>query len=125
RCFEDALALLDLPLQRGLRFPGFAQIAHRFSRADDLSRLRFHRRYADGGVHGTAVPGDPDGLMVLDHAAVADLVQYAVHFVPQPVRHDDIDALADRLIGAIAEQAFRRLVPAGDDAVERFGHDGI
>ena len=66
RRLEDALALLDLLVERRLRPLALADVARGLGGADDLSRHRPDRGDAERDVHRPAVLVQPQGLVLLD-----------------------------------------------------------
>ncbi len=111
--------------QRFLRFLSRGNIARNLGGADDRSRLRPDRRDAEGHIDLPSIFAGANGFVVIDFFATSYSVQGGVSFAPQIAGNDDIDAIADRFPGGKSEHAFRGRIPAGDDAIEGFGHDCI
>ncbi|MFK4673424.1 hypothetical protein ABIF37_005827 [Bradyrhizobium diazoefficiens] len=125
RGLENALALLDLPIERHLRSLPLGDVAGHLGRADDLALGRSQRDLAQHHVDGLTALVQPYGLLLVDDLAVAGAGQILGDIVTLIVRHDDVDGTADRLVGGVAEDALGRAVPGRDGAVERLGDDGV
>ncbi len=72
-----------------------------------------------------AILAPPYRVVVVDLRADTDLREHHVLFALKVLGDEHANGTADRLIGAIAEHAFRGLVPRGDDAVQILADDGI
>ena len=83
------------------------------------------RRDAERDLDRAAVLAPPHRLVVLDPLAAADPAQDILHLAGAVGRHDQVDVLADGLLGRISEQALGGRIPAGDGAVERLRHDRV
>ena len=96
-----------------------------FGRTDDLAGLIADRRDRQGDIDEPAVLRLADRLVMVDPLAVAQAAQDHRLFVPT-VRGDDQGyRLTDRLLGSIAEQASRTVIPRRDRAVERLTDDRV
>ena len=125
RRLEDALALLDLPIERLLRSPGLADIVRDLGHADDLSGYRSDRRDAERDLDLSAVLVPPQGLVLLDCFTARYAAEDIAHLRAPVGRNDDVDVLADRFHSSISKQPFGGRIPCGDGAVEGLGDDGV
>ena len=75
----------------------------------------------------TEVPSlaQPHGFVLLDGFAPTDPADDVVDFAQPVRRHDQRDVPADGFCRGVAEQALGGRTPAGDQAVERLGDDGV
>ncbi len=110
--------------QRLLRHLLRGDIAGNAGGADDRSRLRPDRGDAERDVDPPVILIDANRFVV-DSFANSYFVPKALGLASQRVRNDDVDAAADRFLRGKSEQPLGGRIPAGDDAVERFGHDRI
>jgi hypothetical protein len=72
-----------------------------------------------------AVLRDAHRFEVLDALAACEPLEYPLLFVPELLRNDDRDRLADHLLRRVAEQPPRTAVPRRDASVERFADDRV
>src|SRR5579872_1200266 len=94
-------------------------------RPDDLSLGIANRGDRDRDVQPASVFGDTDGFKVIDSFAATNLRQDVGDFVRLFCRREDGDRFSDHLLGGVAVDALRALVPRSHDAVEVLTDDGI
>ncbi len=92
---------------------------------DDLALGVADRRDGERDVDDGAVLPPPLRLVVVDLLAAADAAEDALGVLDGLGRHEHGDVPADDLLGGVAEDAFRPLVPARDDAVEVLRGDDV
>jgi hypothetical protein len=69
--------------------------------------------------------GPTNGFEMLDALPGAQTAEDLAFLILELRRDDDGNRLSDGFVGGKSENAFCSGVPAGDDAVEVFGDDGV
>src|SRR5215475_14288894 len=67
----------------------------------------------------------PNGFIVLDALVASDALKNHRFFIVPVGWNQKRNRLADGLVGRIAEEPLRALVPARDDAIEVLAYDGV
>src|SRR5579859_4531549 len=100
-------------------------VASNLGRADDAAVSVLDRRDAEGDVDERSVLSTADGFEVLQTLTPGDLGEDLL-FLGEPFHgNDEGDGPADGLRRGISEEVFGPTVPAGDDAIESLGDDGV
>jgi hypothetical protein len=111
--------------QRRHRAIAFGDIARHLRRADDVAGLVAHRRNRERNVDPATVLPHANGLEVVDPLAGSDAGEDVRFFVLALGRNEDVDRLADQLVGRIAEDPLGRGIAGLDDAVEVFRENRV
>src|SRR3546814_5168175 len=110
-CSSDLLSLGD--------------VAGDLRRAGDLPLAILDRRHGQRDVDQASVLALPNGFIMVGALAAPDARQ-DLRFLVLMIRwNQDQDRLADDLVGRIAEEPLRTLIPARDDAVEVLAYDRV
>ena len=100
RRLDDTAALLDLLRERRLRLVPFGDVACNRAGAGDGSGRRLDRRNTERNIDGRTSFVEARGLERIDLFASPHFPQQIAQFGSPIVRHDDVDAAADRLLRA-------------------------
>ena len=103
----------------------FGDVAGDGRAGHDLAVGVLDRAHGERDVEAGTVLAQPDGLEMVDPAALAQGLVDDFQLSPELGRHDQVDHLADRFLGGVSVELFRTLVPAYDQAVDAFEQDGV
>ena len=103
------------------RRPALSDVAGDKRCADYRSRGIAGQRHRDRHRNPRAVLAQALGVEWIDLPTIGERGEDSVDLLAPLLRNDHPNALANRLVGAIAEQALGALVPTEDRARDRFG----
>ena len=78
-----------------------------------------YRVLPEFNIPESTVPGDPDGVEVLDWVLVKGVREQRAMFVDAVRRDDHLDLAADRYCGRVSIEPLRCRIPGRDCAVDR------
>lgn len=120
--FQPGIERQDLGLSGLLQ----RDVAHRLGGAGDPAVTAAHGRDADQHIDEAAVAVLTTGLEVRHRLAAADAFEHRPFLVLQLGGHHQVEqALAHGFAGGVAEQLFRRMVPAQHHALEVLADDAV
>src|SRR5690606_18023199 len=113
-------------IERGLLEPhALGDVARDLRRAYHASIAVVYGRHRHRNRNELPVLALPDGLVVPHCLTGPDASEDEVLFVLPIGWNDDADGAADHLVGAVAKDAFGRVIPELDDAVEVLADDRV
>ena len=113
----------QLQLLLGLLARG--DVASHLRNADDGAVRRPDRGDCHRNIDPFPVLAQADSLIVIDGFSAPDALEDRRFLVGHVRRDENGNGFAHHVVTGVAEQAFRPLVPGGDDTVERLADDGI
>ena len=122
---HELFQVMAILFKLGLGLLALGDVADDCRGADDLPVAIADGRSRQGHRDHPPVLAQALGLEATGADAAPDSAKQPVLFLTAVTGNDHLDGLADHLPGGVAENLFRRMVPTGDDAVQRHTDDRI